>query len=79
MKALLVGWNFMRILRLGFGVAILVQGIVNKDALTVIIGAAFGGMALANVGCCGANGCSVNYQKNANEKEIIYEELDNKK
>ncbi len=78
MKALLAGWNFMRILRMGFGVVILVQGIINKDALAILLGVAFGGLAVANVGCCGANGCSVNYQKKVNDNEITYEELDNK-
>lgn len=79
MKALLEGWNVMRILRLVLGVAILLQGIVARDVVTIILGTAFGGMALANVGCCGANGCAVNYRKNLNEKEITYEELDNRK
>ncbi|MCY7422031.1 MAG: hypothetical protein LH478_09870 [Chitinophagaceae bacterium] len=79
MKALLEGWNLMRLLRLVLGVAILVQGIVGSDVMTIILGTAFVGMALANVGCCGANGCAVNYRKNLNEKEISYEELDNTK
>ncbi len=79
MKAILAGWNFMRLLRLVLGLAILVQGIVAKEVTTIILGIVFGGMALANIGCCGSNGCAVNYRKNVNEKEISYEELDNKK
>lgn len=79
MKTVLQGWNFMRMLRLVLGVAILVQGIVGKDTMTIILGTAFGGMALANVGCCGSNGCAVNYRKNVIEKEISYEKLDNSK
>lgn len=79
MKAILLDWNFMRALRLVLGIAVLVQGILTKDGLTIVLGAAIGGMALANIGCCGANGCAVNYGKNENEKEITYEKLDNKK
>ena len=79
MKALLQGWNVMRILRLVLGVVILVQGIVARDVVTIILGTALGGMALFNVGCCGANGCAVTYRKNLNEKQISYEELDNRK
>ena len=79
MKVILEGWNFMRALRLILGVAILVQGIVAKDVLTIVLGAAFVGMALANIGCCGTHGCAVNYRKNVTEKEISYEELDKSK
>ncbi len=59
MKTLVQGWNFMRFLRLGLGIAILVQGIMAKEALTIILGAVFGGMAVANIGCCGAGTCAV--------------------
>lgn len=74
MKTILQGWNFMRILRLVLGVVILVQSIIAKDTLIIILGAAFGGMALANVGCCGANGCAVNTP--IKTQKIDYEELD---
>jgi hypothetical protein len=33
MKAITQGWNFMRILRLILGIAILVQGIVVEDTM----------------------------------------------
>ena len=72
MKAFLQKWNFMRIIRLIFGVAILVQGIIIKDVMTILIGVAFGIMAVINAGCCHSNFCSVNSrpetQKNANEE-----------
>ncbi len=78
MKAIMQRWNFMRLLRLVLGVAILVQGIVSKDTMTIILGTAFGGMALANIGCCGSNGCAINTRA-AKSQKIKYEELDSKK
>ena len=59
MKAILSGWNIMRMIRLVLGIAILVQGIVAKDAVTLVLGLILGGMAVANVGCCGTNGCAI--------------------
>ena len=76
MRKILHEWNFMRILRFILGVAILVQGIVARDAITIILGVVFGGMAVANIGCCATGGCAVN-QRSTNKKteEIQYEEV----
>lgn len=81
MKTLLQGWNFMRILRLILGVIILIQGIVVAEVLTIILGVLFAGMAVANIGCCGANGCAVNPGNSIKNKtkEISYEEVDSVK
>ena len=79
MKAILQGWNFIRILRLILGVAILVQGIVAKDTMTIVLGVVLGGMAVANIGCCGTNGCAINPTSNSKTKEIHHEELEIKK
>ncbi len=79
MKAILQGWNFLRILRLLIGVAILVQGIVTKDSLGMFLGVLFGGMAVANVGCCGASGCAINPRATNRTQNVQYEELDIKK
>ena len=79
MKAILQGWNFMRILRLGLGIAILVQGIVAKETMTMVLGVIFGGMALANIGCCGTSGCAINNRSTNKTQTIDYEELDIKK
>ena len=64
MKTILQGWNVMRMLRLTLALVILVQGIVTGEAIAIILGVVFGGMALANIGCCGAGGCSVNPRTN---------------
>jgi hypothetical protein len=60
MKTILQGWNFIRILRLVLALAILTQGIIARDSMAIILGIVFGGMAVANIGCCGAGGCAVN-------------------
>ena len=77
MRAILQGWNFMRIIRLVLGVVILVQGIITKDFLTAVLGILFAGMAIANAGCCGTNGCAVNTTRPIKSKaNIEYEEVD---
>ena len=79
MKTILHGWNFRRVLRLGLGIAILIQGILAGETMTILLGAIFGGMALANIGCCGTNGCAINNRSTNKTQTIDYEELDIKK
>jgi len=75
-KILLSNWNLIRVLRLGIGIAILVQAIVEKDVLFAIAGLLFSGMAVFNIGCCGAGGCNVLNSKTSEiEKDITYEEV----
>ncbi len=67
----------MRFLRLGLGIAVLVQAALAKDVLFVLLGLGFIAMPVFNVGCCGTNGCYVPPKKNANTtKDIHYEEVD---
>ena len=69
-------WNFMRVLRLGMGIAILVQAILAKEVLFVIAGLLFSGMAVLNIGCCGTGGCGVPTKKTLETtKDITYEEV----
>jgi hypothetical protein len=76
MKTILQGWNFVRILRLALAIIILVQGIMASEAVAIILGVVFGGMALANIGCCSAGGCVVNQRStNDRSKSIEYEEV----
>jgi hypothetical protein len=79
MKAILQEWNIMRILRLVFGLAILIQGVVARDPLTITLGLLLGGMAVANLGCCGTNGCAINTPDIKKTQPGDYEELDIKK
>lgn len=79
MKRLITGWHFVRLLRLVLGVAILVQGILARDVTSMVLGALFVLMAVVNVGCCGAKGCSVSTMSdNITRRRINYEELDTK-
>jgi hypothetical protein len=76
MKTILQGWHFMRILRLVLALGILAQGIIARDAVTIILGVVFGGMAIANIGCCGTAGCAINQRStNSKTQDIQYEEV----
>lgn len=79
MKSVWQQWSFMRLLRMVLAIAILVQGIYAKETIAIVLGVAFGGMALANVGCCGASGCTINTRPSNAKAKVEYEELDIKK
>lgn len=68
-------WSLMRIARLVLGVIILVQGWMAAESISMLFGAIFAGMALANIGCNGA--CAVNSTVPGKENaEIVeYEEV----
>lgn len=57
MKNYLRNWDFVRALRLGLGLIILIQGIVAGEILFVILGGLMAVMPLFNVGCCGSTSC----------------------
>jgi len=79
-QAILSSWNFMRLIRLGMGIAIIIQGVAAKDIMFSVIGLLLTGMAVLNIGCCGAGGCYSSVEKNSGStKEIIYEEVLNDK
>ncbi len=52
-------WNFMRWLRLIFGVFVAFEAIRSHDALSGIIAAFFFFQVYSNTGCCGMNACEV--------------------
>jgi hypothetical protein len=69
-------WNFIRLLRLGAGIAILVQAFIARDILFAFLGLIFTAMPVFNIGCCGTQGCYVPAEKDQDKtKEIIYEEV----
>jgi hypothetical protein len=75
-STILTGWNFMRAIRLILGVIIIVQSIQQQRFSFAILGLLFAGMAVFNVGCCGAGGCGVPTRKNNNTTtDISYEEV----
>ena len=76
MKTILQGWHFMRTLKLIIAIAIVVQGISSRDTVTIVLGVLFGGMAVANIGCCGVGGCAVDQGSTNNKAEDVeYEEV----
>lgn len=77
--ALFTGWNFMRFLRLSFGVFFIIQAIQSHDTLVGLAGAFFLFTAVTNTGCCGAGGCAVPPQKTNSHvsEEINFDEVKN--
>ena len=75
-QTIFTNWNFMRFLRLGLGLAVLVQAVIAKDVLFALLGLGFTAMPVFNIGCCGTNGCYVPpAKKDTNTKDISYEEV----
>lgn len=69
-------WNFIRLLRLGAGIAILIQAVIARDNLFALMGLIFTAMPVFNIGCCGTQGCYVPSGKRQDKsKEINYEEV----
>lgn len=78
-RALTTGWNFMRIFRVALGVAAIVQGMRSGDAVFMAAGLILFVMGFANLGCCGANGCSVPVNQNQTVNRNDDKELDSEK
>jgi hypothetical protein len=75
-QAKMSNWNFMRLLRLGLGIAIIVQSAMAGNWTMGIIGLLFTAMPVFNIGCCGTGGCSTPIKKTSETtKEITYEEV----
>ena len=75
-------WNAMRVIRLGLGVFIIVQGIQTSEWMFVVLGGIFSLMPLLNIGCGGTNGCStprapLSRTPGQAPKDITYEEVKN--
>ena len=69
-------WNFMRFVRLGLGIAILVQAIATGNWGLVVFGLLFTALPVLNIGCCGTAGCATPVKKNSDTtKAISYEEV----
>ncbi len=71
------GWHFMRWLRLGLGLYLLIQTIQHHDWMSGVLSAVFLFQAISNTGCCGANTC---YKPTSNTdthniQDITFEEI----
>lgn len=75
-QTIFTNWTFMRFLRLGLGLAVLVQAVIAKDVLFALLGLGFTAMPVFNIGCCGSGGCYVPPEKEGKgTKDIVYEEV----
>ncbi len=75
-QTIFTNWNFMRFLRLGLGIAVIVQAAMARDVTFVIVGLLFTAMPVFNIGCCGTSGCNIpQSKKEENTKDISYEEV----
>ena len=73
------GWNGMRLLRLGLGILILIQGIKSHDWIMNIIAFSLLLQALFNAACCGTSGCyAPTKPTNEVNTEIQFEEIQKK-
>lgn len=73
-------WNFMRFLRFGLGVFVLVEAIRNYDVTFGIIGSVLLLQTIFNVGCCNGGACYTGKTESTeNEsKEVVFEEVKSK-
>ncbi len=54
----------MRGLRLIIGIAIFIQAYTQKDLMLGLLAGFLSLTAIANIGCCGSKGCTVNLKQN---------------
>ncbi|MEO8147805.1 MAG: hypothetical protein ABI723_09225 [Bacteroidia bacterium] len=83
-QRILTGWNFQRALFLLMGIYLMVQSVMEKQWMSVAVGAYFAAMGLFAFGCA-AGGCfgrNCNYEpieKNKSEiQDIEFEEIKQK-
>ena len=75
-QTILSNWSFMRFLRLGLGIAIIVQSVIANNWTMAIVGFLFTAIPVFNIGCCGTGGCNTPTNKiSETTKDITYEEV----
>lgn len=81
MKTFLTNWTLFRFIRLMLGVYILVDGLMNGLWFFAFFGLILTCLPLFNLGCCANGNCNTaNIQNgNAEDEELIYEEIKLKK
>ena len=75
------GWTTLKFIRVGLAVLILSSSMVEGHLPGIVLGGLFTGISLITEGvCCFGGSCTaINYnQKNTEQTEIEYEELDTK-
>lgn len=73
-------WNFMRFLRFGLAIFLLIEAIKNYDVMFGVLGSVLLLQAVFNVGCCSGGACYTGKtESNKSEnKEVIFEEIKSK-
>jgi hypothetical protein len=77
-STLFTNWHLVRVLRLVFGIFVMVQAVTLRDALAGMISVLFLYQAFTNTGCCGASGCAVPTTSVSKEQKtdmVEYEEI----
>ena len=64
MKRIFKNWNFIRLLRLAMGLAIIYQGIISRQWIFVFLGGVFTLLPIVNIGCGGTNSCDLDRENN---------------
>jgi|SRR5690554_1085889 len=80
MAKYLIGWNFMRTIRLILGLVVVGQGIHAGDYLIAGLGALFASTAIFNIGCCANTGACNTYANRRDRvkgqpEDVHYEEV----
>jgi predicted Abi (CAAX) family protease len=79
LQTLLRNWTAMRLIRLVLSVIIIAQSIAANDTAMTFAGIFLLLTAVANIGCCGANGCTTSAYKKADptkkDQPVTYEEV----
>lgn len=75
MKKYLRNWDFVRGLRLAFGVFIVIQGVIANEWILAALGGLFSLMPLMNISCCCASSCTTTASHSKKKEDISYEEI----
>lgn len=74
---LLTNWHVIRVLRIVIGIAFAVTAITNHDGFMAFAAVFFLFQGITNIGCCGAAGCTTNYNRKASDniEDTEFEEV----
>ncbi len=64
-------WNASRIIRLAFGVGLMVMGFVFRENILVLLGALLTLQGVLNISCCGSGGCNMS----GNSKQLFKDDI----
>ncbi len=75
-ELILQKWTFMRFLRLGMGVWLIVESARSHETMFMLLGGLFAAQAIFNMGCVGGN-CGVNTRQRpfSRTEETTFEEI----